>query len=94
MLILMVTFGQQYDCTAGNLVMGISGLPRNKCDRQFSLKFNLQQHFSSLHEGIRFSCQFCNNSYTRKTNLMAHIKDVHGLNNTQSLKDPITSIIV
>ena len=58
----------------------------NKCDRQFSLKFNLQQHFSSLHEGIRFSCQFCNNSYTRKTNLMAHIKDAHGHNNTQSLK--------
>ena len=28
MLILMVTFGQQYDCTAGDLVMGISGLPR------------------------------------------------------------------
>ena len=27
MLILMVTFGQQYDCTAGDLVMGISGLP-------------------------------------------------------------------
>ena len=23
----MVTFGQQYDCTAGDLVMGISGLP-------------------------------------------------------------------
>ena len=39
MLILMVTFGQQYDCTAGDLFMGISGLPRvNGAQKELNMR--------------------------------------------------------
>ena len=48
MLILMVTFGQQYDCTAGDLVMGISGLPRLDQPKMHITHIVYQENFQSI----------------------------------------------
>ena len=73
MLILMVTFGQQYDCTAGDLVMGISGLPP-------TFPSGLSAHIKSKHEGFTFPCSKCDYKAIHNDHLMKHIKSKHGVN--------------
>ena len=38
---------------------------------------SLQRHISSIHDGERHSCNYCEKTYTEKRTLKKHIKAVH-----------------
>ena len=54
-------------------------LPCNQCGKTFGTSFKVKTHIRLTH-GDPFICQLCGNSYTRKTGLLNHEKDIHGLN--------------
>ena len=59
---------------------GQENLKNHKCElcgSVFGNVFWLKRHIESLHEGIRFFCDFCSEHFRRKDNLNVHINRVH-----------------
>ncbi|XP_018318126.1 zinc finger protein 2 homolog [Mycetomoellerius zeteki] len=48
----------------------------NMCERKFATSSNLVRH-QHLHLGIKFHCQICGHSFTRKIKLSAHLIAKH-----------------
>ena len=48
-----------------------------QCRAEFSKRCNLKAHIDSEHENIRYSCEHCDASYTRKNRLIIHLKKTH-----------------
>lgn len=60
--------GELYECTV--------------CFRKFNVAYNMRAHMVT-HTGIRpHNCQYCKADFQRKNKLVAHIKEVHGLDCT------------
>ena len=47
-----------------------------KCSKSYKSNEDLVIH-QNIHNGIRYKCEQCDNSYTNKPNLHRHVKDIH-----------------
>ena len=47
------------------------------CDKQYTDRFCLNRHIQSIHEGIKFPCNDCGYTTTRKDRLNIHKKKTH-----------------
>ena len=56
---------------------GIKAFKCTVCGDEFSKNCNLKTHTESEHDKIRHNCEFCEATYTRKSNLIDHLKKVH-----------------
>ena len=48
------------------------------CEKQFANAYNLKDHTTAIHEGIRFQCKSCDKSFSQESNLRRHIKTTCG----------------
>ena len=47
----------------------------------FSGQDKLKRHISSVHEGVKHTCNYCNKIFSRTDKLKLHIRSVHELGN-------------
>ena len=45
------------------------------CEKEFSSKYTMVNHFKSVHLGHKYSCQLCEAKYSSKQRLTQHMKD-------------------
>ena len=55
----------------------LDGTECPECDKVFTQKAMMRQHFRSVHQGIRFPCDICGLQVTTKYKLIAHHKSKH-----------------
>ena len=49
-------------------------------------KSSLKTHVKSIHDGVKYSCEYCDYKATRKDNLQEHVKSIHdGVNKVVSI---------
>ena len=51
--------------------------PCPHCGKRFGQKVVLDRHVAGVHEGVRYACDQCDFSATRKSNLWMHVKMIH-----------------
>ena len=47
------------------------------CNKNFKSSSSVLNHKKSLHESIKFNCNFCEYSFTTKENLQQHTNSIH-----------------
>ena len=45
--------------------------------KTFAHTEGLKNHVRTIHEGIRYQCDYCEKSFTQQNNLKLHIKNTH-----------------
>ena len=48
-----------------------------KCDKSYGQQFNLNKHYNSSHEEVKYNCTECSYKATQKSVLQRHVVDVH-----------------
>ena len=43
-----------------------------KCNKNFTKKYHLQTHITSVHLAVKFNCEFCDYQSAQKGNLQTH----------------------
>ena len=63
------------------------------CCKKFNTTWHLKRHNENVHEGIRYKCELCEQSYTQKFFLKKHKKEAHDILDTPPppIVDPNTS---
>ena len=52
------------------------------CYKNFDSAWHLKRHNESVHEGIRYKCDLCEQSYSQEYFLKKHKKDAHDISDT------------
>ena len=42
-------------------------------------------HINSVHEGLKFSCSFCDKKFTQMTNMNKHVENLHNFSNEKEI---------
>ena len=48
-----------------------------QCSDEFKSNENLKRHILSIHDNVKYNCNFCVETYTQVSNLKQHIHAVH-----------------
>ena len=51
--------------------------PCEKCEKQFYQRSHLNDHNSSVHDGVRYPCDQCDYNATAKSSLTKHVRSIH-----------------